>query len=222
MSTMGKNKKILLTMWLLVMVAFSIYTLGSEQNSLTKQEYVYIEANNYSFKSDHSANQYDTNSVNKLDIKFKEYSFNIRYVGSDDAYLTLIVDSNIILDKKQILVDNYYEEDYKVVDDNFHILYNEHNATGFLLLLGPSNEFPGYYVYKFSNTNFCYFKNFNLNDEIVNNLLLQDTFPNFKQGVFQIKQESNQYCLSYLEKGFDTIYFNNTYIEDFNFEGNDS
>lgn len=151
----------------LIIFFFSCVTITNCKKQIAKSESlitendkkdVFFYQNSFSKKSNYK------DSVNSLEIKFKNYTFKFRFVD-DRTYLEYLVNEKVISDWQQVSYNFNYDSSFEKAESDIKILYNSTVDEGFLVLPGYTEEYPVFNVYRFGTNAITYLQNITTDNE---------------------------------------------------------
>ena len=135
------------------------------------------------------------NEINELNINYENYSFKFRMI-EDITLLQYSVDNNLISDWKQVLFNfQFLSENY----DGIRLLLNNKNDSGLLLLPGYTEEYPNLIVYNFDKNNFKYLNNFDIKNDDLKKIPLENFNTEWQKGKFEAQKNNKNYTLTFTD-----------------------
>ncbi len=136
-----------------------------------------------------SSNYDQSNTIQKLDVKYKALFLKIRYIA-DRAYISIENENILLVDWKPLQINFFYDMSFVDAENDIHLLLKDDDTSnGYLLFPGFTEQYATYFIYHFKEGVFNYLGNY----ECIN----------FERGTFFFNKELQKIYISSANKDLE-------------------
>ncbi len=108
---------------------------------------LYTEVSNINRTSDYDSDK----TIHKLELKYNDLDIKVAYIN-EKAYIQISRKGHINIDWQNIFINFYIDTDYKLTENDIHLLLKENSTSkGYLLFPSFAEETRSYFFYGFSS-----------------------------------------------------------------------